>query len=264
MINLDTGTVVVPPLEQLPQLPADARASFLRRGRQISWDYELETASSCAFRPEKDNQARLAFNTKLTNDTRELYLQLMVDLFGNVRRHIVFDLRPHVFSMEKFLSEFPQDSHTFYRDVFAGSSFRTFQRSRAKRERDFFDIRAARGASGANEAGGRCKIGRAAATLYLPPLPSQLEGRASSDASSPDGSPIGTPHATPHATPQRWGSASPKTPFRRGLLTPRFGLGSAASPRRIGKQEINLRSSFAEAVSAYVEEHHKQNKGGRG
>lgn len=55
----------------------------------------------------------------------------------------MFDITPPVFMSEKFLAGFPPESHAFFKTVFETASFRQFQRSRYRQERDFFDLKQA-------------------------------------------------------------------------------------------------------------------------
>lgn len=142
MVNLDTRSVAVPPTATLPALPAEPQATFLAALQALSYDYELAMAGSCSFAPERDHEARELHSHRLHVGCRQVFLRLMLDLFGDVRKHIMYDLTPPVFSTGNFLQAFPADSHEFFRTVFATSSFRSFQRSRHHRERDYFDIMA--------------------------------------------------------------------------------------------------------------------------
>ena len=67
-----------------------------------------------------------------------------VQLFGDIRRHIMFDISPPVLNLDKFLASKLTESEQFYRVAITASSFRLFQRSRHKHERDYFDLAAAR------------------------------------------------------------------------------------------------------------------------
>eukprot|EP00039_Didymoeca_costata_P005950 m.86082 g.86082 ORF g.86082 m.86082 type:complete len:1268 (+) comp13043_c0_seq3:704-4507(+) len=142
VVELDNRTVHVPSTVTLPNMPDKIRKNFLKRVSNLSWDFDIECAGSVMFQPEYNAGARKAHADRLVFDTREIFLNLMLELFGEVRNFMMFDLAPPVFSAEKYFDKFPKTDHDFFRAVFPTSTFRAFQRSRNAKNLDYFDRRA--------------------------------------------------------------------------------------------------------------------------
>lgn len=46
---------------------------------------------------------------------RKLFLQLHIDLIGDYRQYVLFDLQPPVFNVDAFIESKDSDSHEFYK-----------------------------------------------------------------------------------------------------------------------------------------------------
>lgn len=140
IVNLDTRSVLVPDAITLPSLPAASIAMFTDRCLDLPLDYEMWCASSSFPHPETDEGARAFHAEHLQKEIQELGLSLMIDILGDVRRHMLFDVSPPIFDLDKFLAAQPPESRDFFRTLCNNGSFRSFQRSRHQHELDFFDI----------------------------------------------------------------------------------------------------------------------------
>ena len=148
-VNIDKRSVTIADSDEslkwaVPDVPSAAKKRLFDSADKLCWDYDVTIGSSCVHAAAQDSDARAQFYERFHANAREMFLQLMLDLFGDVRRHMLFDLTPPVFSTEKFLSGRPdQSGRDFFRAVFLTDTFRSFQKMRQKSELDYFDRRAA-------------------------------------------------------------------------------------------------------------------------
>lgn len=134
----------VPDSIALQEIPVPQAENFKNRCSMIKLDYDLSRIGLSYVDPAHDQAAREQHAEDLQTEIRAIFLSLMLELFGDIRRHIMFDISPPVLNLDKFLASKPAASEPFYRRAITASSFRVFQRSRHKYERDYFDLAAAR------------------------------------------------------------------------------------------------------------------------
>ena len=144
MVNFDTRSVTVPGNIDMPKIPTAAAETFTARCGALQLDFELASIGRVYLDPALDAAARERHDEELQTEIRAIFLGLMLALFGDIRRHIMFDISPPVLNLDKFLASKSAESEQFYRVAITASSFRLFQRSRHKHERDYFDLAAAR------------------------------------------------------------------------------------------------------------------------
>eukprot|EP00040_Diaphanoeca_grandis_P017546 m.91657 g.91657 ORF g.91657 m.91657 type:complete len:1346 (-) comp26490_c0_seq2:90-4127(-) len=144
VVNLDSSSVTIPACVTLPKVPNTIVESFTRRCRALPLDYELYCYGNSTPDLDMDMHSREEHAEKLQTEIRAIFFELMVGLFGDIRRHMMFDMIPAVLNEKKYIASRSPESILFYKTVVLTSSFRLFQRSRHKHERDYFDLVAAR------------------------------------------------------------------------------------------------------------------------
>lgn len=96
-------------------LTEEPRRIFLEELAKIPIHYDLMRPGMVMLSADCDCEARLAHARRLQADLAALMLEIMVKVFGLVRRYIMFELEPPVFNMEHYLASQPASSHEFYR-----------------------------------------------------------------------------------------------------------------------------------------------------
>lgn len=117
VVDIDAGTVTSPASVVLPEVPSEARREFIAAAKRLKLDYSFASHDDPTVDPDNDAASRTAHNELLQDDIRGVFMDLMVSLFGEIRRHMLFEAVPAVFSPDLFLEQQPAQAHAFYSSV---------------------------------------------------------------------------------------------------------------------------------------------------
>ncbi|TRZ09144.1 hypothetical protein HGM15179_017964 [Zosterops borbonicus] len=141
LINIDNGdishTKMVEEEFEIPDVPAQAAETFIKRveGLQLHFDLEL-----CHLRASTDlgelQTCRRAWQQKLNMDVQQTMLQLIVNIFREVKDHLNYEHR--VFNSEEFLKTRAIGDQPFYKKVLETYMFHSFLKARLNRKMDAF------------------------------------------------------------------------------------------------------------------------------
>ncbi|XP_015475166.1 DENN domain-containing protein 3 [Parus major] len=141
LINIDNGDIshskMVEEELEIPDVPAQAAETFIKRveGLQLHFDLEL-----CHLRASTDlgelQTHRRAWQQKLNMDVQQTMLQLIVNIFREVKDHLNYEHR--VFNSEEFLKTRAIGDQPFYKKVLETYMFHSFLKARLNRKMDAF------------------------------------------------------------------------------------------------------------------------------
>ncbi|XP_059723714.1 DENN domain-containing protein 3 isoform X1 [Haemorhous mexicanus] len=141
LINIDNGAIshskMVEEELEIPDVPAQAAETFIKRveGLQLHFDLEL-----CHLRASTDlgelQSCRRAWQQKLNVDVQQTMLQLIVNIFREVKDHLNYEHR--VFNSEEFLKTRAIGDQPFYKKVLETYMFHSFLKARLNRKMDAF------------------------------------------------------------------------------------------------------------------------------
>ncbi|XP_005517432.1 PREDICTED: DENN domain-containing protein 3 [Pseudopodoces humilis] len=141
LINIDNGDIshskMVEEELEIPDVPAQAAEIFMKRveGLQLHFDLEL-----CHLRASTDlgelQTHRRAWQQKLNMDVQQTMLQLIVNIFREVKDHLNYEHR--VFNSEEFLKTRAIGDQPFYKKVLETYMFHSFLKARLNRKMDAF------------------------------------------------------------------------------------------------------------------------------
>ncbi|XP_023777358.1 DENN domain-containing protein 3 [Cyanistes caeruleus] len=141
LINIDNGDIshskMVEEELEIPDVPAQAAEIFIKRveGLQLHFDLEL-----CHLRASTDlgelQTHRRAWQQKLNMDVQQTMLQLIVNIFREVKDHLNYEHR--VFNSEEFLKTRAIGDQPFYKKVLETYMFHSFLKARLNRKMDAF------------------------------------------------------------------------------------------------------------------------------
>ncbi|XP_039405209.1 DENN domain-containing protein 3 isoform X3 [Corvus cornix cornix] len=141
LINIDNGDIthskMVEEELEIPDVPAQAAETFIKRveGLQLHFDLEL-----CHLRASTDlgelQTRRRAWQQKLNMDVQQTMLQLIVNIFREVKDHLNYEHR--VFNSEEFLKTRAIGDQLFYKKVLETYMFHSFLKARLNRKMDAF------------------------------------------------------------------------------------------------------------------------------
>uniref|UniRef100_A0A8C3QWJ4 DENN domain-containing protein 3 n=1 Tax=Cyanoderma ruficeps TaxID=181631 RepID=A0A8C3QWJ4_9PASS len=141
LINIDNGDIshskMVEEELEIPDVPAQAAETFIKRveGLQLHFDLEL-----CHLRSSTDlgelQTCRRAWQQKLNMDVQQTMLQLIVNIFREVKDHLNYEHR--VFNSEEFLKTRAIGDQPFYKKVLETYMFHSFLKARLNRKMDAF------------------------------------------------------------------------------------------------------------------------------
>ncbi|XP_058688462.1 DENN domain-containing protein 3 [Poecile atricapillus] len=141
LINIDNGDIshskMVEEELEIPDVPAQAAETFIKRveGLQLHFDLEL-----CHLRASTDlgelQTHRRAWQQKLNMDVQQTMLQLIVNIFREVKDHLNYEHR--VFNSEEFLKTRSIRDQPFYKKVLETYMFHSFLKARLNRKMDAF------------------------------------------------------------------------------------------------------------------------------
>ncbi|KJE91228.1 hypothetical protein CAOG_002394 [Capsaspora owczarzaki ATCC 30864] len=140
IVDLDQSSVSIPSSLALPALPRGAHRRLIYALSRVSLHYETDALEKPAFEAQRDFVRMERHYRKFEVNARVAFFEFIVQLFANVKNHLMFDKR--VLNLESFLRGQPEESHAFYRRITETSMFSMFLQSRKRAMRDYFDERA--------------------------------------------------------------------------------------------------------------------------
>ncbi|XP_063777263.1 DENN domain-containing protein 3 [Pseudophryne corroboree] len=142
LIDIDSGSInysLVGDEEDsdVPDIPVQAAEMFLCRveNLQLHYDLEMSHRSSSLDIGEQRLRRRL-WQQKLNCEVQEIALQLIVDIFRDVKAHLNYEHR--VFNSEEFLKTRSVEDQPFYRKVLRTYMFNSFLKARLNKRMDDF------------------------------------------------------------------------------------------------------------------------------
>uniref|UniRef100_A0A8B9ETQ2 DENN domain-containing protein 3 n=1 Tax=Amazona collaria TaxID=241587 RepID=A0A8B9ETQ2_9PSIT len=141
LINIDNGDIAHSKMAEeepeIPDVPAQAAEAFIKRVESLQLHYDLEL---CHLRASTDlgelQMRRRAWQQKLNTEVQQTALQLIVNIFREVKDHLNYEHR--VFNSEEFLKTRAIGDQPFYRKVLETYMFHSFLKARLNRKMDAF------------------------------------------------------------------------------------------------------------------------------
>ncbi|XP_013048818.3 DENN domain-containing protein 3 [Anser cygnoides] len=141
LINIDNGNIARSKMDEeepeIPDVPAQAAETFIKRVEGLQLHYDLEL---CRLRASTDlgelQMRRRAWQQKLNTEVQQMTLQLIVNIFREVKDHLNYEHR--VFNSEEFLKTRAVGDQPFYRKVLETYMFHSFLKARLNRKMDAF------------------------------------------------------------------------------------------------------------------------------
>ncbi|XP_072186167.1 DENN domain-containing protein 3 [Excalfactoria chinensis] len=141
LINIDDGNIsyskMVEEEPEIPDVPAQAAEAFKKRAESLHLHYDLEL---CHLRATTDlgelQMRRRAWQQKLNTEVQQMTLQLIVNIFREVKDHLNYEHR--VFNSEEFLKTRAIGDQPFYGKVLETFMFHSFLKARLNRKMDAF------------------------------------------------------------------------------------------------------------------------------
>uniref|UniRef100_A0A8C0EGI9 DENN domain-containing protein 3 n=1 Tax=Bubo bubo TaxID=30461 RepID=A0A8C0EGI9_BUBBB len=141
LINIDNGDIAHSKMAEeepeIPDVPAQAAETFIKRVESLQLHYDLEL---CHLRASTDlgelQMRRRAWQQKLNTEVQQTTLQLIVNIFREVKDHLNYEHR--VFNSEEFLKTRAIGDQPFYKKVLETYMFHSFLKARLNRKMDAF------------------------------------------------------------------------------------------------------------------------------
>ncbi|XP_065484221.1 DENN domain-containing protein 3 isoform X2 [Caloenas nicobarica] len=141
LINIDNGDITHSKMAEeepeIPDVPAQAAETFIKRVESLRLHYDLEL---CHLRASVDlgelQMRRRAWQQKLNTEVQQTALQLIVNIFREVKDHLNYEHR--VFNSEEFLKTRAIGDQPFYKKVLETYMFHSFLKARLNRKMDAF------------------------------------------------------------------------------------------------------------------------------
>ncbi|XP_041422593.1 DENN domain-containing protein 3 isoform X1 [Xenopus laevis] len=141
LISIDGGTISYPLSSEeeteVPDVPVEAAESFIQRIESLQMHYDLEMAHLGSFMELGELRMRKRlWQHNLNNEVQKITLQLIVDIFRDVKAHLNFEHR--VFNSEEFLKSRTVGDQPFYKKVLDTYMFHSFLKARLNKRMDAF------------------------------------------------------------------------------------------------------------------------------
>ncbi|XP_032078728.1 DENN domain-containing protein 3 isoform X1 [Thamnophis elegans] len=141
LINIDTGDIAQSMSSEeetdIPDVPAEAARVFIARSENLQLHYDLELCHLGTSTDFIDIQGRRrSWQRKLNSEIQQIALQLIVNIFKEVKDHLNYEHR--VFNSEEFLKTRAINDQPFYRKVLETYMFHAFLKARLNRRMDAF------------------------------------------------------------------------------------------------------------------------------
>ncbi|XP_053106348.1 DENN domain-containing protein 3 isoform X2 [Hemicordylus capensis] len=141
LINIDNGDIAQSKSSEeeneIPDIPLQAAEIFVTRveSLQLHYDLELCRLGSCTDLGEIQLR-KTNWQQKLNSEIQQIALQLIVDIFREVKDHLNYEHR--VFNSEEFIKTRAPGDQPFYRMVLETYMFHSFLKARLNRKMDAF------------------------------------------------------------------------------------------------------------------------------
>ncbi|XP_074120769.1 DENN domain-containing protein 3 isoform X2 [Sminthopsis crassicaudata] len=144
LINIDNGNITYSKsLEDddndidIPDIPLQAAQTFIQRVESLQLHYDLELSHLMPSTDLSGVQARRrAWQQKQNSEMQQITLQLIVNIFREVKNHLNYEHR--VFNSEEFLKTRAPEDQPFYKKVLETYIFHSFLKARLNRRMDAF------------------------------------------------------------------------------------------------------------------------------
>ncbi|XP_015263165.1 PREDICTED: DENN domain-containing protein 3 [Gekko japonicus] len=141
LINIDNGDIAQSKSFEdgpdIPDIPLQAAEIFITRAEGLQLHYDLERChlGSCTDLGEVQLRRR-NWQQKLNSEIQQITLQLIVNIFREVKDHLNYEHR--VFNSEEFMKTRAPGDQPFYRKVLETYMFHSFLKARLNRSMDAF------------------------------------------------------------------------------------------------------------------------------
>ncbi|XP_044274885.1 DENN domain-containing protein 3 isoform X2 [Varanus komodoensis] len=141
LINIDNGNITQSKSSgdeaEIPDIPLQAASIFMTRAENLQLHYDLELChfGSCTDLSEIQLRRR-NWQQKLNSEIQQIALQLIVNIFREVKDHLNYEHR--VFNSEEFMKTREINDQPFYRKVLETYMFHSFLKARLNRKMDAF------------------------------------------------------------------------------------------------------------------------------
>ncbi|XP_075067760.1 DENN domain-containing protein 3 [Mixophyes fleayi] len=142
LINIDSGIIsyslnVDEDESDVPDIPVQAAETFLGRVESLQLHYDLERSHrSSSLDIGEQRLRRRLWQLNLNSEIQEIALQLIVDIFRDVKAHLNYEHR--VFNSEEFLKTRHLEDQPFYKKVLGTYIFHSFLKARLNKRMDDF------------------------------------------------------------------------------------------------------------------------------
>ncbi|KAM9101225.1 DENN domain-containing protein 3 isoform X2 [Sarcophilus harrisii] len=146
LINIDNGNITYSKsLDDddddddidIPDIPLQAAQTFIQRVESLQLHYDLELSHLMPSTDLSGVQARRrAWQQKQNSEMQQITLQLIVNIFREVKNHLNYEHR--VFNSEEFLKTRAPQDQPFYKKVLETYIFHSFLKARLNRRMDAF------------------------------------------------------------------------------------------------------------------------------
>ncbi|XP_061463032.1 DENN domain-containing protein 3 [Rhineura floridana] len=141
LINIDNGDIAQSKSSEdeteIPDIPLQAANTFIARVENLQLHYDLELChlGSCTDLSEIQLRRR-NWQQKLNSEIQQITLQLIVNIFREVKDHLNYEHR--VFNSEEFMKTRAVSDQPFYKKVLETYMFHSFLKARLNRRMDAF------------------------------------------------------------------------------------------------------------------------------
>ncbi|XP_019383764.1 PREDICTED: DENN domain-containing protein 3 [Gavialis gangeticus] len=141
LININNGNITSSELSEreieIPDVPLEAAEIFVKRVESLQLHYDLELCHlTSGINLSELQMRRRAWQQKLNTEVQQITLQLIFNIFREVKDHLNYEHR--VFNSEEFLKTRAPGDQPFYKKVLETYMFHSFLKARLNRRMDAF------------------------------------------------------------------------------------------------------------------------------
>uniref|UniRef100_A0A7M4F8G9 DENN domain containing 3 n=1 Tax=Crocodylus porosus TaxID=8502 RepID=A0A7M4F8G9_CROPO len=141
LININNGDITSSKLSEreteIPDVPLEAAEIFVKRVQSLQLHYDLELCHlTSGINLSELQMRRRAWHQKLNTEVQQITLQLIFNIFREVKDHLNYEHR--VFNSEEFLKTRAPGDQPFYKKVLETYMFHSFLKARLNRRMDAF------------------------------------------------------------------------------------------------------------------------------
>ncbi|MEE6463011.1 hypothetical protein FKM82_005740 [Ascaphus truei] len=141
LISIDSGNISYSKAgkeeQEVPDIPVEAAETFILRVESLQLHYDLELSHLRSVTDMADaRMRRKLWQQNLNWEVQEIALQLIVDIFRDVKSHLNYEHR--VFNSEEFLKTRAPGDQPFYKMVLEAYTFHSFLKARLNKRMDAF------------------------------------------------------------------------------------------------------------------------------